>query len=69
MKKLISALLACVMLVMSIGFVPTFAAEPVTLHSDNFDASAVGAKATGLRMVENATKKIFPLPSQKNRKK
>ncbi len=60
MKKLISVLLAGVMLVMSIGFVPVFAAEPVTLHSDNFDASAVGAKPTGLRLAENATKKIFP---------
>ncbi len=60
MKKCIALLLASVICIASVAFTPVFAAEPVTLYSDNFDASPVGAKATGLRMVENATKKIFP---------
>ncbi len=58
-KKWLSAMLACVMTVMSMGALPAFAAEPTVVYSDNFDALAEGGKPSGVQVVENATKMLY----------
>ena len=58
-KKWLSAVLAVVMAVVSMGALPVLAAEPTVLYSADFNGIKAGEKPNGLRLAENKEKKIY----------